>query len=221
MSAPVAKAVEVETKQIPVAAPQEPVITGNNRVEPGYENIPQKPITPTIVSEQPTTKPISKPESNPGEVKVSAFSLSGLRMKRELAETQKANVKNPDELPREKFNETDMRLQWNKYAQRLSDAGQKIMATYMQINDPVLDADGVTIRLELPNSGSKIDFDNNKLDLLGYLRGKLHNHDIVIDVHVNEIVSSKHAFTPEEKYEKLKAINPAVEMLRKMFDLDI
>ena len=142
-------------------------------------------------------------------------------MKRELAETQKANVKNPDELRREQFNETDMRLQWNKYAQRLSDAGQKIMATYMQINDPVLDADGVTIRLELPNSGSKIDFDNNKLDLLGYLRGKLHNHDIVIDVHVNEVVSTKHAFTPEEKYEKLKAMNPAVEMLRKMFDLDI
>lgn len=142
-------------------------------------------------------------------------------MKRELAESQKANTKSADELPREPFSETDMRLQWNKYAQRLSDSGQKIMATYMQINDPVLDADGFTIRLELPNGGSKVDFDANKLDLLGYLRGKLHNHDIVIDVHVNEVIASRHAFTPEEKYEKLKAMNPAVEMLRKMFDLDI
>ncbi|WP_245895573.1 hypothetical protein [Flavobacterium album] len=124
-------------------------------------------------------------------------------------------------MPREPFNETDMRLQWNKFAQRLSDSGQKIMATYMQINDPVLDADGFTIRLELPNAGSKVDFDNNKHELLGYLRGKLHNHDIVIDVHVNEVVSSRHAFTPQEKFEKLKAINPAVETLRKMFDLDI
>ncbi|WP_202390702.1 hypothetical protein [Flavobacterium sp. Sd200] len=142
-------------------------------------------------------------------------------MKRELAESQRAAVKTSDELPREAFNETDMRLQWNKFAQRLSDSGQKIMATYMQINDPVLDADGFTIKLELPNSGSKVDFDNNKLDLLGYLRGKLHNHDIVIEVHVNEVVSTRHAFTPEEKYEKLKSINPAVETLRKMFDLDI
>ncbi|MEL1244246.1 DNA polymerase III subunit gamma/tau [Flavobacterium sp. DGU11] len=155
-----------------------------------------------------------------GEVRVSAFSLAGLKMKRELQETQKNLIKHADELPREAFNETDMRLQWNKFAQRLSDSGQKIMSTYMLINDPVLDADGFTIRLELPNGGSKVDFDNNKHELLGYLRGKLHNHDIVIDVHVNEVVSSRHAFTPQEKFDKLKAINPAVETLRKMFDLD-
>ena len=89
----------------------------------------------------------------------------------------------------------------------------------MMINDPVLD--GTTIKLELPNEGSKVDFDANKHELLGYLRGKLHNHDITIEVHVNEEVTSKHAFTPLEKFEKLKAINPALETLRKMFDLDI
>ena len=154
-----------------------------------------------------------------GSPKVSAFSLAGLRQKRELQESQKAIARKTDELPREAFNETDMLLQWNKFAQRLSDSGQKIMATYMQINDPVLD--GTVIRLELPNEGSKVDFDNNKYELLGYLRGKLHNHDITIDVHVNEVVSTKHAFTPEEKFNKLKSINPAVETLRKMFDLDI
>ncbi|MNJ95164.1 hypothetical protein D3C87_128710 [compost metagenome] len=140
-------------------------------------------------------------------------------MKRELQESQKAMVRHTDDLPRESFNETDMRLQWNKFAQRLSDSGQKIMSTYMMINDPVLD--GTIIRLELPNEGSKVDFDASKHELLGYLRGKLHNHDIVIDVHVNEVISSKHAFTPLEKFEKLKSINPAVEILRKTFDLDI
>lgn len=93
------------------------------------------------------------------------------------------------------------------------------MATYMLINDPTLE--GFTIKLELPNEGSKVDFDNNKNELLGYLRGKLHNHDIVIDVHVNEVTQSKHAFTPLEKYEKLKALNPAMELLRKTFDLDV
>ncbi|MCW4468003.1 DNA polymerase III subunit gamma/tau [Flavobacterium sp. MFBS3-15] len=171
--------------------------------------------TPEII------QPPAPKKEDDGEVKVSAFSLAGLRKKKELQESQRAQVRNVDELPREAFNETDMRLQWNKFAQRLSDNGQKIMATYMQINDPVLDADGVTIRLELPNSGSKVDFDNSKHELLGYLRGKLHNHDIVIDVHVNEVVATRHAFTPQEKFDKLKAINPAVETLRKMFDLDI
>lgn len=128
-------------------------------------------------------------------------------------------VRHTDELPREPFNETDMRLQWNKFVERLNNTGQKIMATYMTINDPSLE--GTTIRLELPNEGSKVDFDTNKHELLGYLRGKLHNHDIVIDVNVNEMVSTKHAFTPIEKFEKLKSINPALELLRKTFDLDI
>ena len=110
---------------------------------------------------------------------------------------------------------------WNKFAQRLSDGGQKIMATYMQINDPMVSQDGVTIRLELPNEGSKVDFDNNKLELVGYLRGKLHNHDIVVETFVNESVEKKYAFTPEERFERLKALNPALEILRKTFDLDV
>ncbi len=155
------------------------------------------------------------------EKKVSAFSLASIRAKKELEAQQKANVLQHDELPREAFSETDMLLQWNKFAQRLSDKGQKIMATYMQINDPVLEADGTTIKLELPNEGSKVDFDNSKIELLGYLRGKLHNHDIVINVHVNEVVETKYAFTALEKFDKLKAINPALELLRKTFDLDI
>ena len=132
-----------------------------------------------------------------------------------------AALRSEDDLPKESFTETDMLLQWNKFAQRMSDNGQKIFATYMQMNDPVLAQDGFTIKLELPNEGSKTDFDNNRLELLGYLRGKLHNHDIVIETHVNEEVSTRHAFTPEEKYEKLKSINPSVETLRKMFDLDL
>lgn len=172
--------------------------------------------TPEVVK-----PPVVKPKEDDGAVKVSALSLSSIRMKREMAENQKASQKHHDQLPTEAFTETDMLLMWNKFAQRLSDKGQKIMATYMQINDPVLDADGVTIRLELPNEGSKVDFDNTKHELLGYMRGKLHNHDITIETHVNEATEKKYAFTPEEKYEKLKAINPAIELLRKTFDLDI
>ncbi|WP_202922679.1 MULTISPECIES: DNA polymerase III subunit gamma/tau [Flavobacterium] len=170
---------------------------------------------------EPVKQPVIQKQEDDGKPKVSAFSLSSIKQKRELAESQKAEQKSHDELPKEPFSETDMLLMWNKFAQRLSDSGQKIMATYMQINDPVLEKDGVTIKLELPNEGSKIDFDNNKLELLGYMRGKLHNHDIVIETHVNETVAKKHAFTPQEKFERLKAINPLMELLRTTFDLDI
>ncbi|RZJ66186.1 MAG: DNA polymerase III [Flavobacterium sp.] len=111
-----------------------------------------------------------------------------------------------------------MLLQWNKFAQRLSDKGQKIMESLLLINDPKLE--GTTIIHELPNEGSKIDFESGKHDLVGYLRGKLHNHDIEIKIIVNESMESKKAFTPQDRYNRLNQINPNLDTLRRTFDLD-
>ncbi|WP_338378205.1 DNA polymerase III subunit gamma/tau [uncultured Flavobacterium sp.] len=151
--------------------------------------------------------------------KVSALSLAGLRAKKELEAKQSQHLKHLGELPSEKFTETDMLLQWNKFAQRMQDSGKMLMSTYMLMNEPILD--GTVITLELPNESTKEEFLSGCVELLGYLRGKLHNHDIVIDVKVNETVEKKYAFTPDDKYERLRKINPAIDLLRKTFDLDI
>ena len=87
------------------------------------------------------------------------------------------------------------------------------------INDPVLN--GTSITLELPNQGSKIDFETEINGLLGYLKGHLHNHNITIEVIVNEKVSTKQAFTVQEKYNRLSEKNPNLDLLRKTFDLDL
>lgn len=153
------------------------------------------------------------------EPKVSALSLASIRAKRELQETHKTNVKESIHLPTEPFSETDMLLHWNKYAQKLGDKGYKIMESLLSINDPVLN--GTTITLELPNEGSKIDFESEINGLLGHLKGHLHNHDITINVIVNESVENKFAFTAQDKYNRLNEINPSLEVLRKTFDLDL
>lgn len=153
------------------------------------------------------------------KTKVSALSLAGLRAKKELEAKQNQNLKHLGELPSEKFTETDMLLQWNKFAQRMQDSGKMLMSTYMLMNEPILN--GSTITLELPNESTKEEFLSGSVELLGYLRGKLHNHDIVIDVKVNETVEKKYAFTPDDKYERLKNINPTIDLLRKTFDLDL
>jgi len=93
------------------------------------------------------------------------------------------------------------------------------MEALLLIGDPKLE--GTTIIHELPNDGSKIEFETEKQELLGYLRGKLHNHDIKIDVVVNESVENKFAFTALDKYNRLNEINPNLELLKKTFDLDI
>jgi hypothetical protein len=166
----------------------------------------------TINSKPPTT-------NLPEGPKFSALSLSSIRAKKELLESSRGIVKEEVHLPTEAFNETDMLLQWSKYAQRLGDKGHKIMESLLLIGDPKLD--GTTITHELPNESTKIEFESEKYELLGYLRGKLHNHDITIEVVVNEKVENKFAFTPIDKYNRLIEINPNLELLKKTFDLEI
>lgn len=122
-------------------------------------------------------------------------------------------------MPNEAFTETQMLEQWLKYAQRLENKGYRIVASLLTINDPKLE--GTTIVHELPNESSKIDFEKGRPELLGYLRGKLHNHDITITVNVNEEMVVKKAFTSQEKYNRLVEINPHLEFLKRTFDLDI
>jgi DNA polymerase-3 subunit gamma/tau len=151
--------------------------------------------------------------------KISALSLSSIRAKRELLESTRGIIKETVHLPSEVFNETDMLLQWSKYAQRLGDKGHKIMESLLMIGTPKLE--GTTIIHELPNEGSKIDFETELHLLLGHLKGQLHNHDITIKVVVNEAVETKFAITTQDKYNRLNEINPNLELLRKTFDLDI
>ena len=147
------------------------------------------------------------------------MSLASIRAKKELQEQHNPINKEVVLLPTESFTDTELLLHWTKYAQKLGDKGYKIMESLLFINDPVVQGTQVTI--ELPNEGSKLDFESEKNGLLGFLKGHLHNHDITIEVIVNEAVENKFAFTPQDKYNRLNEINPALDLLRKTFELDI
>ncbi|WP_445452382.1 DNA polymerase III subunit gamma/tau [Flavobacterium sp. 25HG05S-40] len=136
-----------------------------------------------------------------------------------MAENIKSTVKEVVHLPSESFTETEMLEQWLKYAQRMEDKGYRIIASLLTINDPTLD--GTTIIHELPNESSKIDFEKERPELLGYLRGKLHNHDIQIIVKVNETLVVKKAYTNQDKYNRLVELNPNLELMRSLFGLDV
>jgi hypothetical protein len=145
--------------------------------------------------------------------------LSSIRAKKALEESTKPVVKEIVHLPTEPFNETDMRLQWTKYATKLGDKGFKIMESLLLINDPVLK--GTDITIELPNEGSKLDFEKELNGLLGHLKGHLHNHNITIEVIVNESFESRKTFNDQDRYNRLHEINPNIDLLRTTFGLDL
>ncbi len=149
---------------------------------------------------------------------MSAFSLAGIKAKKELLEAKKGELKPGLHLPSEVFTETKMQEQWYKYADKLGNKGHRIMESMLRISFPK--SQGSKITYELPNEGSKLDFEKEKNELTQFLRIHLHNHDIEIEVIVNEEIKSKIAFTANDKFDRLNQINPNLELLKKTFDLD-
>jgi DNA polymerase-3 subunit gamma/tau len=212
----------VESSELRVESSELEVSSSEFRVESSELRVDEpetvKVQEPETQNPKPETRN-SQPETTVTTSKVSATSLASIRVRKEMAEAQKSEAKEVIHLPSEPFTETEMLEQWLKYAQRLEDKGYRIVASLLTINDPKLN--GTTIIHELPNESSKIDFEKEKPELLGYLRGKLHNHDIAIQVDVNEQLVLKKAYTNQDKYNRLLEINPNLELLRKMFELDV
>jgi hypothetical protein len=220
---------QVESSELKVPSCELEVSTSEFRVESSELKVPSSEFrveSSELRVEEPETVKVQEPETRNSQpettvttAKVSATSLASIRVRKEMAEAQKSEAKEVIHLPSEPFTETEMLEQWLKYAQRLEDKGYRIVASLLTINDPKLN--GTTIIHELPNESSKIDFEKEKPELLGYLRGKLHNHDIAIQVDVNEQLVLKKAYTNQDKYNRLLEINPNLELLRKMFELDV
>lgn len=151
--------------------------------------------------------------------RVSGLSISSLKAKKEHENTKSNSIKE-EEKPKESFTENDMQQHWANFVKKLDVKGKKILASNLNADVPKLKSDTI-IWIELPNSTMKKEVEREQSLMLNYLKEKLNNYDISLQITVNEETSKKFAFTPEEKYEKLKEKNPVIDLLRKEFDLDL
>ncbi|AKA33987.1 DNA polymerase III, subunits gamma and tau [Flagellimonas lutaonensis] len=178
-----------------------------------------KKDVPSEEEGRPSTAPpkikLEKPQK-----RVSGLSLSSIKVKKEFQSSKETVPVDENELPKDPFTEADMRKHWNDFTNDLIRKGKRILGSNLQTDEPKL-VNGHIIRIELPNHTMKKEVEREKKPLLDHLKQKLNNYSIRLQVSVNEEVEKKFAFTPEEKYEKLKEKNPAIELLRKEFDLDL
>lgn len=153
--------------------------------------------------------------------RTSGLSLKSIRAKKEHQIKQLEVVVDEENLPREPFHQDDLTEVWNTFVSKIEKEGKFNLASILSIDKPTLAADGVSIQLTFPNSTNKVEVERQSFDLMTYLRKNLKNYDIVLDITVDEQLETKYAYTPVEKYEKLKEKNPNLELLRKTFDLDV
>lgn len=163
--------------------------------------------------------PVVEPALKLEKKKISGLSLKSIQKKKEL-EAQQRGIESEETVERtENFSEAEMQQAWQEFVDLQNEKGEKILASIMETDTPVLK--GKLIVLELPNETMKLELERIQYPLMGFLKEKLQNTQISLEIKVNESVAKKYAFTPMEKYEKLREKNPMIDKLRTTFDLDI
>ena len=166
----------------------------------------------------PEPKPVT--DSSIKKEKVSGLSLKSIQKKREIEARQQEAAPSKDVVLNGEFSETQLQATWNDYVKRLKKQGAKIVASILETDLPKLQEKN-RIVIELPNETMKINLEREQNKLMSYLKQKLQNTEIRLVINVNEQSAKKYAFTPIEKYNKLKEKNPLIEKLRSTFDLDV
>lgn len=181
----------------------------------------KKPEKPKEISNPPTPISVSNPVNTKGYLG-NGLSLKSVAIRQHFLKNQETiNTEiNKQTLPEKTFTIEEVLPLWEKYCKDIDEAGQKILASNLRTDQPKLRSN-YRLEITLPNETMKKEVDREKSGIIAHLRQSLNNHRIVLDVKVNATEAKKYAFTPEEKYEQMRQENPALEVLRKEFDLEL
>ena len=125
-----------------------------------------------------------------------------------------------EDLPTEAFSQEDLNEVWKKYQNLKSEKGEQNIASLFNISSPLLLEDYL-IEYSVPNSLNKVELEREFTYFLPFLRERLQNYSLRIQIKINEESEKSFIYTAEEKYERFKEINPAIEQLKKELDLDL
>lgn len=108
---------------------------------------------------------------------------------------------------------------WNELAEKMKASNRITIYTIMTANAPRLN--GNIIEIDVENAIQSDQLREGKIDILNFLRPELHNFSLEVEtVQVEQTIVRK-AYTSQEKYQAMATKNPALELLRKTFNLGL
>lgn len=179
---------------------------------------PQPKSKSSIGGEKEVKEEIPKEEKKKPK-RTSGLSLKSIHAKREHKARQLLQKKHLEKEAHEDFTEEQVQAAWDLYIKRLKKKGRKILPSILATDRPQLQ--GTKLTIKLPNESMKEGVEREKGTLLAFLKESLQNTDITLAIKVDAKLVKRKAFTPIEKYEKLKEENPLIEKLKDTFGLDI
>lgn len=224
-----------DKKKTLVSSGQAPSIKPKEQSEIKTDN-PKVAIPPIVKREEPTLSqaPTSKVEAP----KVSAAPTSPIKIQPLTKNTGGSlipsltdlssgnNLDTEDKGPqyvrgneKQAFTKEQLLARWNEYAEKAR-ANDKIhLYTLLSSNEPLVDGFHITVLVE--NIALEATLQDEKIELLNFLRGNLSNFDIQVFAKRVEPKQSDRIYTNKDKYAYLVEKNPQLEEFRQRFNLDL
>jgi DNA polymerase-3 subunit gamma/tau len=192
------------------------------------QNLVEK-LKPETITKEVLDDAVVKVISNPKEIakppiiqnlkrRNNSLSLKSIHQKKKQQKT--STEINYENYPKDSFSVKDLRKTWSDYQKIQTKKGEKNMASILAASLPEL-SENFKVHFILPNKLMEDQLKIGKPKLLMFLRESLNNFSITVDVSVSETIEKKFAYTPQEKYNKLKEKNPLLEKLKDTFQLDL
>ncbi|MBQ0148828.1 MAG: hypothetical protein KBS93_10415 [Flavobacteriaceae bacterium] len=192
--------------------------------QPIPQNIPsaisqeavETPVRPAQVI--PSPEPKRRTNKPMGSSSGSAFSLkSAIKdIKKDLVEEEVLR----NDLPREKYELSDIQNFWNKFLERLK-LEQNIPAYNALSTTTIYVEENNVITLEFISASSESEFETYKNRIINGLRNSIKNFYFTIEVKYSAQEAKSHILTSKQKFEALVLKNPVLLKLKEEFGLDL
>ena len=149
---------------------------------------------------------------------VSGFSLSSIELKKAARSANKPKEKRIDK-PKDYFKFSALESLWEEYISNLKKEGKQNIASILSVNN-ITFHDTNKIYYTVPSEMNKIEMIREMDNLIPFLRKRLNNYSVEIELLVSESAKEESIYSEPEKYQYLKKINPVLEELKERFDLN-
>ena len=219
--------------EAPATQPGAPVSNSEVQVEekipaPVEKNQPV-PIAESV-SESAVQDKETEPETSQGPIELpvvtNAVPLKGRRKSGRTSvriseahlavEEETANL---EDLPKDAFSEERLQEIWQERVNLLF-KGKDGLVSSLTKHKPILKEDN-TIELKLDGKHQLELIQENRSVLIDAIRKDLNNFHVQLETPVEEVITSKKAYTPKEIYMQMVKTNPHLEELRTQFGLDL
>ena len=167
------------------------------------------------INVQKKSKPIA--DINLADFETSTLSLKSIEKDKDFTDIS-SNIEEAEYNLEKNITHKEISDTWNEYVDKQEDKGRYNIASILRISEPKFKDD--TIIYSVPNNTAAIEFEQEKQQLILFIRRKL-DSKINISLEIDKSIDKKVAYTNKEKYELLKKKNPIIEDLRNQFKLSI